>query len=69
MTSDRLEHDIAFYGSEFHLFRAGTEAYLTMLAGTATRALDSAGGIGPYEFSCQNADGNMTPYIFRAKEL
>ena len=69
LMTDRLEFEIAFYGAEIDLFRAGREAYLAMLALTATNKLEAAGGIGPFEFSCRGADGNVSPYVFKATEL
>ena len=66
--ADRLECEIAFYSAEINLYRAGPEAYLAMLALTASNKLEAAGGIGPFEFSCRGADGNVSPYLFQAVE-
>ena len=64
----RLEYSHAFYRAELRLFRAGPEAYITMIAATAARKLEAAGGIGPFEYQCFPKDGELSPHIMIARE-
>jgi len=68
VAEDKLGIAIAFYGIECFLFRAGSEAYFTMLAREASFALDGRGGIPPYEFFIRPSDGEVTPHIFIGQE-
>lgn len=70
MSADgRLTVDITFYTGEIELYVAGREAFLTVIAKEAEFRLGGAGGIGPYEYSCRPADGNVSPFVFTASEL
>lgn len=69
---DRCEITIRFYRAEAELWRKGGAAsFFVMLAGTAARELDDTGAFGPYEFFCQEGEGDgcMVPFVFCGREL
>lgn len=69
---DRREITIRFYRAEVEFWRVGGVAgFFVMLADTAARKLDDAGAFGPYEFFCQEGEGDgcMVPFVFRGREL
>jgi hypothetical protein len=68
LKNGKLDIEIMFYHAEADLFRLGPEAYIEMLARTATNKLNDAGAIGPYLFFCTGGDGNVSPFIFRGQE-
>jgi len=65
----KLQADHRFYKAEADLFRAGPEAYVNLLALTLTNKMEAAGGIGPFEFWCDPADGVLSPIPMHAREL
>lgn len=66
--TEKLQAHVRFYQAEMNLFRAGSANYLILLSQRATHDLDAVGGIGPYEFLCQPADGNVMPHTFIGRE-
>ncbi len=69
MADGKPQVSIAFYADEVNLFRVGREAYLEMLAETATSQLDDTGAVGPYEFFVSHGDGAVNPFVFVGREL
>ena len=65
---EKLGIQIRFYAIECFLFRAGPEAYFTLLAQRASYELDNAGGIPPYEFFVKPSDGEVSPHVFIGAE-
>lgn len=61
-----MNYEITFRHIEMDMFRAGPEAYFTMLALTCKNLLDRAGGLGFYEFSCRKIA--VGEYVFHAEE-
>ena len=70
LTNGSLAISLAFYRAEVTLWKDGGAAgFFMMLAKRATNKLNDAGAIEPYVFECAGTDGNVSPLVFKAREM